>query len=505
MPNERSLAVKYNRPTPRYTSYPTVPFWKEGIEPVKWMEAVARQFREHNVRDGISLYIHLPFCETLCTYCGCNKKITTNHTVEERYIEAILGEWRLYRDQMPALPVIRELHLGGGTPTFFSPENLSLLVTGLLDGAVIPTHANFSLEGHPNNTTAAHLSALYKLGFRRVSYGVQDTNPEVQKIINRIQPFENVRQATETARKTGFDSVNFDLIYGLPRQGPEQLEHTLRESLSLRPDRIAFYSYAHTPWANCGQRLIDERDLPTPEQKLGLYLQGREIFLELGYTDIGMDHFALPTDELYQAWKKGTLHRNFMGYTPQKSSLLIGLGVSAISDAGAALTQNDKTLAGYYRAVESGHIAVKKGYFRNEEDQLFGAHILDISCRNRTEFREADRSLLEEYSLPVLRELEKDGLIRLDEKGVEVTGAGRPFIRNICKAFDLHLLRSEINRVEGEPALRCGRSALGQVPLCAEYGQGSSGEGHGEQGRNKDSRNEGGRKEGEGAIYSNAI
>ena len=212
------LLAKYNVAIPRYTSYPTVPYWKDNIDVQQWKDAFKHEFNEKNSQEGISLYIHLPFCEKLCTYCGCNKKITTNHSVEEEYMEALLKEWQLYLDLMNSRPVIREVHLGGGTPTFFSPENLTYLLSSIFKNAEIHPRHEFSFEGHPNNTTKQHLESLYKLGFKRVSYGVQDNDPEVQRIINRIQPFENVKKATETARAVGYESVNFDLIYGLPKQ-----------------------------------------------------------------------------------------------------------------------------------------------------------------------------------------------------------------------------------------------------------------------------------------------
>src|SRR5688572_12987732 len=308
------LVRKYNQPVPRYTSYPTVPYWKDRLETEEWTNIFKAKFEELNHIQGISLYIHLPFCESLCTYCGCNKKITTNHSVEEEYLTAIEKEWKLYRKMMRQTPVIRELHLGGGTPTFFSPKNLERLLKTILNGSIIHPQHSFSIEGHPNNTTAAHLKVLYQLGFRRISYGVQDLDPEVQHIINRIQPFENVERATNEARKIGFTSVNFDLIYGLPLQTLHSIERTINEVLTLRPDRIAFYSYAHVPWTSRAQRLFDESHLPSAEEKIQLYMKGKELLMNAGYVDIGMDHFALPEDELYIASTEGRLHRNFMGY-----------------------------------------------------------------------------------------------------------------------------------------------------------------------------------------------
>lgn len=435
------LVRKYNQPVPRYTSYPTVPFWKDDIDVKSWETAFIEQFNSLNHTKGISLYIHLPFCESLCTYCGCNKKITTNHKVEEEYLSAIEKEWKLYKKGMQQTPVIREIHLGGGTPTFFSPSNLRRLLTILLKNSIVHPRSEFSVEGHPNNTTKEHLQTLYSLGFRRISYGVQDNDAHVQQIINRIQPLENVRQATENARSVGLKSVNFDLIYGLPLQTIQSIEKTIREVIALKPDRIAFYSYAHVPWASKGQRLFDESHLPSAEEKIQLYLKGKELLMANDYRDIGMDHFALPHDDLYMAKKNGTLHRNFMGYTTQSSGLLLGLGVSSISDLGNAFAQNHKTLHDYYASVNAGNLAVKRGYFLNAEDMAFRQYILDISCKGFTCFHPAHLHLLESFTFPILEQLANDGLIEYDRFHVKLTDNGHYFIRNVCSAFDLYLQR----------------------------------------------------------------
>jgi oxygen-independent coproporphyrinogen-3 oxidase len=437
----RSLTKKYNRPVPRYTSYPTVPVWKEGIDVDEWKELLTQQFELHNTRKGISLYIHLPFCESLCTYCGCNKKITTNHSVEEEYLSMIEQEFELYLELFHQKPIIRELHLGGGTPTFFSPANLERLIDFITDRSIVHPDHEFSIEGHPNNTTLAHLETLYKLGFRRISYGVQDNDPEVQRIINRIQPLENVERATTDARKLGFASVNYDLIYGLPKQTLKSITKTIEEVITLRPDRIAFYSYAHVPWTSRGQRLFDENDLPTPEDKLQLYLKGKEMLTAAGYVDIGMDHFALTTDDLYTAWKTAKLHRNFMGYTTQHTSMLLGLGVSSISDIGGGFAQNKKSIHEYYEAIQQKELPVFKGYFLTDEDKAFRNYILSISCRDYAVFRREDRRLIEKYVLPQLQQPLDDGLINMNDDGLVVTETGRQFIRNICSAFDLYLQR----------------------------------------------------------------
>ena len=437
------LIRKYNQPVPRYTSYPTVPYWKEGIDKEQWKDIFAAKFSEQNHVNGISLYIHLPFCESLCTYCGCNKKITTNHKVEEEYLLAIEKEWLLYRKLMKQTPIIRELHLGGGTPTFFSPVNLQRLLKIILKYSIIHPKHEFSIEGHPNNTTIGHLKMLYDAGFRRISYGVQDNDPQVQRIINRIQPFENVKQATENARAVGFTSVNFDLIYGLPLQTVESIERTINQVIQLKPDRIAFYSYAHVPWTSKAQRLFDESHLPAAEEKILLYLKGKELLMKNGYMDIGMDHFALPTDDLYKAREEGKLHRNFMGYTTQNTGLLLGLGVSSISDAGNAFAQNEKTLHDYYASVNAGNLPVTKGFILSEEDVAFRKYILNISCKGETEFEEKHLPLLEKYTFPKLNDLAKDKLVNWSKQGMMLTAQGHYFIRNICSAFDLFLLRAE--------------------------------------------------------------
>ena len=441
------LVKKYDQPVPRYTSYPTVPYWDQRLSLTEWEEIFKREFDNHNHTEGISIYIHLPFCESLCTFCGCNKKITTNHKVEAEYLAALQKEWKLYRRLMQQTPVIRELHLGGGTPTFFSPENLQRLVSFILkDSIVHPVH-EFSIEGHPNNTTAAHLEVLYNTGFRRISFGVQDNNPEVQRVINRHQPFEQVKLAGELARKVGFTSINFDLIYGLPKQTIESIETTIKEVITLRPDRIAFYSYAHVPWTSKAQRLFDENDLPDANTKIGLYLKGKELLMQHGYYDIGMDHFALPNDSLYKAWQKGKLHRNFMGYTTQNTGLLLGLGVSAISDTGTAFAQNEKSLHDYYTSIEHNKLAISKGYILTDEDKLFRKNILDISCKGVTSFSEKQTALLEQYTFPALKLLAADGLVSYDKTSVNITEQGHYFIRNICSAFDVHLNSS--NKLNG--------------------------------------------------------
>ncbi len=436
------LIRKYNKPLPRYTSYPTVPYWNDQIDAEVWKKKFSDRFAEENHVNGISLYIHLPFCESLCTYCGCNKRITTNHNVEDEYLQAVEKEWNLYRKLMRQIPLIREIHLGGGTPTFFSPQNLKRLLTTILKTSIIHPKHEFSIEGHPNNTTLEHLVTLRSLGFKRISYGVQDNDPEVQRVINRIQPLENVRTATENARQVGFASINYDLIYGLPLQTLESITKTIKEVIELKPDRIAFYSYAHVPWTSKGQRLFDEKDLPTAEEKILLYLKGKELLTEAGYLDIGMDHFALPHDDLYKARQDGKLHRNFMGYTVQNSGMLLGLGVSAISDTGNAFAQNEKALQDYYTAIKAACLPTQRGYMLSEEDIEFKKYILDIACRSETVFDPKHLPLLKQYTFPLLNDFADDGLVTWNEKGAKLTAQGHYFIRVVCSAFDLHLQRN---------------------------------------------------------------
>lgn len=433
------LIRKYNQPVPRYTSYPAVPVWSDNADVDHWTAAFSDTFNAQNHLNGLSLYIHLPFCESLCTYCGCNKKITTNHAVEEEYIAAVQEEWLIYRKLMKQTPVIRELHLGGGTPTFFSPANLKRLLTTILKGTIVHPSHEFSIEGHPNNTTAEHVKVLSALGFKRISYGVQDNDPAVQRIINRIQPLDNVKRVTELAREHGFKSINYDLIYGLPLQTLDSISRTIEDVIQLRPDRIALYSYAHVPWTSRSQRLFDESDLPGAEEKMRLYIRSKELLLEKGYADIGMDHFALETDDLSKASRTGKLHRNFMGYTTLRSGLLLGLGVSAISDVVSAFAQNEKTIHDYYSAINSGRLAIKKGYNLTDNDISIRKYILDISCRGETTLQLNDIPMLSVDSFPKLKQLEADGLIEWFGNNIKVTRQGRYFIRNICSAFDQYL------------------------------------------------------------------
>lgn len=442
----KTLIQKYNIPGPRYTSYPTVPYWnKEGISKEDWIASFQKSFVQSNEKEGVSLYIHLPFCESLCTFCACHKHITKRHEVEEDYIDTVLKEWKLYVDLVDEKPIIKEIHLGGGTPTFFASNQLKKLIDGLFIYADKHPKHEFSLEGHPNNTTKDQLQTLYNLGFTRISFGVQDYDQTVQKAIHRIQPFENVQNVTKWSREIGFTSVSHDLIFGLPFQTKENVIETINKTNLLRPDRISFYSYAHVPWVKgVGQRGFNEEDLPKDDRKRELYEIGKQLFSEMGYVEIGMDHFALPTDSLYKAINQKTLHRNFMGYTANKTQLMIGLGMSSISDSWYGFAQNVKTVKEYQKLVNQGKIPIFRGHLLTDEDLIVRKHILNIMCHFKTEWSFKEKEIIDlQKQTELLNEMAQDGLIYIKENSIEVPEHARPYVRNICMAFDMHLQKSK--------------------------------------------------------------
>lgn len=441
---ENNILQKYNVPGPRYTSYPTVPYWDNGgfTEDV-WKQSFLQAFDESNAAEGISLYIHLPFCESMCTFCGCNKRVTRRHEVETTYITAVLNEWNMYCDLLPEKPRVKELHLGGGTPTFFSPENLEILINGIFDRAVKAPDYEFSFEGHPNNTTKEHLQTLYDLGFRRVSFGVQDYDIIVQKAIHRVQPFQNVARVTFWAKEIGYTSISHDLVFGLPFQTVETMVDTIEKTKALNPDRISFYSYAHVPWIKGnGQRGYDEKNLPKDEEKRMLYEIGKQLLDENDYYEIGMDHFALKSDAMYTAYKEGKLHRNFMGYSASKTQLMIGLGVSSISDSWYAFAQNEKVLEDYYKRIELNELPVFRGHSLTDEDLIIRRHILNLMCSFTTSWEDSSLYFPElPETLLSLKEMESDGLLEFGKNSITVTEEGKAYVRNICMAFDLRLRR----------------------------------------------------------------
>ena len=428
------LLRKYNVPGPRYTSYPAVPHWTDAPSRNTWEEHVTAAFDRSNAEQGISLYVHLPYCESLCTYCGCTTRITVNHGVEAPYINAVLQEWRLYKELFKTVPRIRELHLGGGTPTFFAPDQLARMVNGLLEGCSLTSDAELGFEGHPRSTSKEHLRTLYDLGFRRVSIGIQDFDPRVQVAINRVQAFGEVQRVFDDARHMGYRSINADLIYGLPLQTERSIRLTMGRTLALRPDRIAFYSYAHVPWIKPGQRRYTESDLPAEAQKRALYELGRTLLEEAGYEEVGMDHFALPGEALHTSMHNGTLHRNFMGYTPVRTELLLGLGVSSISDAWTAYAQNVKVVEDYMNSLGRNELPIFRGHVLSEQDLVVRELILDLMCRSTTDLKRLgwDRERVKHE----LAALASDGIVIVEGTQVRITDEGHPCVRNVCMAID---------------------------------------------------------------------
>ena len=440
MNKSERLINKYNVQGPRYTSYPTVPFWKtESFSLEKWKTSVQRSFQENN-QDGISIYIHLPFCESLCTFCGCHKHITKQHSVEESYIDAVIREWQLYLKLFEKKPLIKELHLGGGTPTFFSSENLHYLITHVCQNTTIDSQSEFSFEGHPNNTSEQHLKTLYDLGFRRVSFGIQDYDTVVQKAIHRIQPFEKVKTVHEIANRIGYTSISHDLIFGLPHQTQENFLQTIHLTNTLKPDRISLYSYAHVPWIKgVGQRGFRDEDLPSASEKRKIYESAKKELYNNGYYEVGMDHFALTSDSLYNAFENKKLHRNFMGYTTNNTKLLIGLGVSAISDSWYGYAQNEKTVADYIRIVDTGKIPVFRGHLLTQRELIVRQHILNLICHFKTDvYNTEDIAEILHKLEPLIR----DGMLLIENNSIQVTETGKVFIRNICMCFDEYLVDS---------------------------------------------------------------
>lgn len=414
----------------------------------KWIESLHTNYNKFNSSD-ISVYVHLPFCENLCTFCGCHKRITKNHQVESPYIDAVIKEWNLYKENLDFDHRIRELHFGGGTPTFFAPAELIRLLENLFNTlSVDPEECELSFEAHPNNTTEDHLKKLYDFGFRRLSLGVQDYNPEVQKAIHRIQPFETVEKIHNMARKMGYSSISHDLVFGLPKQSLDNIIETVSKTLLLKPDRISLYSYAHVPWIKGnGQRGFDENDLPKSEVKRELYDTAKKMLESAGYLEIGMDHFALPEDSLSIAFDQKNLHRNFMGYTTMSTSMMIGLGMSAISDSWFAFAQNEKSVEGYIEKVNKGECPVYRGHLLTDQELETRKYILDLICHFETTL-ESDSSYRNEHFQIAerLKEMVTDGLVIIENDHVKVTEKGVPFVRNCCMAFDQHL--QEVNSTE---------------------------------------------------------
>jgi len=436
------LIAKYDIAGPRYSSYPTVPYWDSTPSNEQWIERIVHALAVRG-STGASIYLHIPFCRSLCTYCGCNTRITRSHSIVPPYLQTLLAEMDLYLQQLRLARLdVGELHLGGGTPTFLSSAELESLLAGLFARIRARPDAIASVEVDPRVTGAEQLEVLARYGFRRISLGVQDFDPRVQAIVNRVQSEEQVREVTACARALGFDSVNYDLIYGLPLQSGASVRATMDALARLRPDRVALYAYAHVPWIKPGQRRYSELDLPEGDDKRALYEQGRERLIEEGYREIGLDHFALESDSLWQAQRAGALHRTFMGYTSSHCSPMIGLGVSSIGDAGDAFAQNEKDLQRYQERVARGVLPLQRGHLLNAEDQVLRRHILRLITQLQTRWDEPADYALHLQSLPErLAELRADALVQLDQRSCRVTEKGRAFLRNICMAFDARLAR----------------------------------------------------------------
>ena len=439
------LLKKYDVPTPRYTSYPTVPYWDfSSIDDNKWKQSVIDTFKSEN--GELCIYIHLPFCENLCTFCACTKRITKNHKVEDPYITTVLKEWKMYRSLLPFPPKIKEIHLGGGTPTFFSPDNLVELINGITEDAIVNDDKEFSIEVHPNYTTEEHLKQLSEIGFNRISIGVQDFDPRIQFVINRIQSYEKTKEVVDWARKYNYTSINIDLIYGLPHQTTDSVVYTIDLIKTLMPDRIAFYSYAHVPWKSKAQRRYTEADLPSASEKWAIYHHGREMLEEAGFKSIGMDHFALPNDKLFNAAENGSLYRNFMGYTTTSSKLIIGLGASSISASKNAFAQNEKVVEAYEEKINAGILPLINGHMLSEEDLIIQNNIHELMCQGRTML---NASLLDADFLATafskLKRLEEDRLVEVMGNVIFVTAKGNLFIRNICAAIDAQLYNNQLS------------------------------------------------------------
>lgn len=445
----KELLKKYDTPVPRYTSYPTVPYWSDSPTTEEWIASLKAAVEKTDAT--WSMYVHIPFCETLCTFCGCNTIISRSHKQEGSYVEMILKELEIYKKQTPKLfdLPMRQLHLGGGTPTYLSVENLTILVSAILKSARVDKNSidknNFdgSIEVDPRRTTPEQLKALYELGFRRVSMGVQDFNEEVQKLVNRIQPYEITAKLTNEARAMGYTSVNFDLIYGLPKQTLQLMKETVTKTLQLRPDRIALYSFALVPWIKPQQRIFKDSDLPVGADKRELYELSYQMLTEAGYVEIGMDHFALPEDELTKSMNNKKLHRNFMGYAETRTDILLGLGVSSISETPTCFHQNQKLLPAYQKKVmDQSEVPTLRGHKLSKVDQEQRELILEFMTRGEVDLKSSDRiEDIQEF----LKEMMSDDLVEITGSRLKITDKGRPFLRNACVALDLRLRQQKPN------------------------------------------------------------
>ena len=441
------LLRRYDGAGPRYTSYPTADRFVEAFTATDQGHALAqRRSGVASLAPPLSLYVHIPFCASLCYFCACNKIITRHQATAAAYLRYLEREVQLYTDQLGTGQVVSQLHLGGGTPTFLFDDELRELMAMLRRAFSLVPGGEYSIEVDPRTVDGGRLATLAELGFRRISFGVQDFDPEVQKAVHRVQSYQQVSDLVAQARALGFDSVNVDLIYGLPRQTPESFAHTLLQVQQLRPDRIALYGYAHLPERFKAQRRILAAELPTAADRMALLSQSLAALVGVGYVYVGMDHFALPGDSLAVAKRQGRLHRNFQGYSTQPDCDLIGLGVSAIGRVGTTYSQNVKTLDAYYDNLRRGQLPIDRGLALTHDDIVRRAVIMALMCQGRVEFESVERAYLIdmhryfEPELLRLRELAAQGLLVFEPAALRLTEIGWYFVRAVAMVFDRYLL-----------------------------------------------------------------
>lgn len=441
-----ALLQKFDLSGPRYTSYPTADRFVEAFTHHDYL--LALQQRSHGASAlalPLSLYVHIPFCESLCYYCACNKIITKQHSRAQRYLEYLKREVQLHIDELGWGHSVSQLHLGGGSPTFLSDAELAVLMSMLQHHFSLVAGGEYSIEVDPRTVNAARLQTIHGLGFNRLSLGVQDFDPLVQQAVHRVQPTEQVIALIEAARTVGFESVNMDLIYGLPKQTRESFDRTLQQVVALRPDRIALYAYAHLPERFKPQRRIVTEDLPSSAEKISMLARAMECLMEAGYVYVGMDHFALPDDALAIAKRQGRLHRNFQGYSTQADCDLIALGVSSIGRIGASYSQNAKTLDEYYDLLDQNRFPVVRGLALTRDDLVRRAVIMALMCQGELHFESIELAFLLDFKLyfskelSILRTLEEQGLVVLEPSSIVVTQQGWFFVRAIAMVFDRYL------------------------------------------------------------------
>jgi oxygen-independent coproporphyrinogen-3 oxidase len=440
------LLRKFDVPGPRYTSYPTADRFVEAFTAEDYAQTLVQRRSGVAARAlPLSIYVHIPFCESLCYYCACNKIITKHHDRALPYLRYLSREVDLHTGRMGVGQTISQLHLGGGSPTFLNDDELRELMAMLRRSFTLTPGGEYSIEIDPRTVDAARLDTLAQLGFNRLSFGVQDFDPAVQKAVHRVQPAETVFALVEAARARGFDSINVDLIYGLPRQSPESFDRTLAQVNQLRPDRIALYAYAHLPDRFKPQRRIATVELPSAAAKVAMLSHSLAALRQAGYVYIGMDHFALPEDALAVAKRQGRLHRNFQGYSTQPDCDLIGLGVSSIGRIGATYSQNAKTLEEYFDLLDQGSFPVVRGYAMSRDDLVRRAVIMALMCQGQVQFESMELAYLVEFKTYFAKELEDlqslvdQGLVSMDASGFQVTPQGWFFVRAVAMVFDRYL------------------------------------------------------------------